>query len=167
MSLRPSEVPPLDAPLDAPFVEPALDAATTGCGPSMAMGGAVIPCGVICSYGKNQTLANTYIITSRGMADLNGYGMLVNRTTNPPLGAAQVKAALSAVHQTKYNNVFSYEILVQGNDFDPEVCMNDMGVTDWTGKMASTKLLKDAYAEVHAACTAVYGSNYRMYSFKK
>ena len=162
MSLRPSsEAPRLEPPLEAPPVT------TTGCGPSAAFGGAVIPCGVICCYGSSQTLASTYIITSRGMGELNGSGMLVNRTTNPPRGAAQVKMALSAVHPTKYDNVFSYEILVQGEDFDPKVCMNDMGVEDWTDQMNTNELLKEAYAEVHAACTALYGSHYTMYSFKK
>ena len=157
MSLRPSEAPPLEAP----------PVTTTGCGPSAAFGGAVIPCGVICCYGSSQTLASTYIITSRGMGELNGSGRLVNRTTNPPLGAAQVKMALSAVHPTKYGNVFSYEVIVQGEDFDPKVCMNDMGVEDWTDQMNTNELLEGAYAEVHAACTAAYGSNYTMYSFKK
>jgi hypothetical protein len=164
MSLRPSEAPPLEAPppppLDAPVV------ATTGCGPSAAFGGAVIPCGVLCCYGSSQTLASAYIITSRGMGELNGSGMLVNRTSNPPRGATQVKTALSAVHPTKYHNVYSYQILVQGEDFDPRVCMDDMGVEDWTGQMTGGGLDK-AYAEVHAACTAAYGSNYAMYSFKK
>ena len=162
MSLRPSsEAPLLEAPLEAPPVT------TTGCGPSAAFGGAVIPCGVICCYGKGQTLGSTYIITSRGMNQLNGSGRLVNRTGNPPRGATQVKAALSAVHPTKYRNVYSYEVLVQGEDFDPKVCMKQMGVKDWTGKMTATELLGEAYAEVHTACTAAYGSHYTLYSFKK
>ena len=161
MSLRPSEAAQLEPPLKAPPVT------TTGCGPSAAFGGAVIPCGVICCYGSSQTLGSTYIITSRGMHQLNGSGTLVNRTNNPPRGATQVKAALSAVHPTKYRNVYSYEVLVQGEDFDPKVCMNDMGVTDWTGKMTTNELLGAAYAEVHAACTAAYGSQYTLYSFKK
>ena len=161
MSLRPSEAPRLEPPLDAPPVT------TTGCGPSAAFGGAVIPCGVICCYGSSQTLASTYIITSRYMHELNGSGMLVNPKGSLPFGAARVKTALSAVHPTKYDNVFTYEILVQGEDFDPKVCMNDMGVEDWTSQMAVNEKLEEAYAEVHAACTAAYGSNYTLYSFKK
>ena len=165
MSLRaaeeaPSPVAPLAPPPRPPVVP-------TGCGPSVAMGGAVILCGVICCYGKGQTLGSTYIITSRGMRQLNGSGRLVNRTGNPPRGATQVKAALSAVHPTKYRNVYSYEVLVQGEDFDPKVCMKQMGVKDWTGKMAANELLGAAYAEVHTACTAAYGSHYTLYSFKK
>ena len=163
MSLRAAEEAPV-APLAPPPRPPVVP---TGCGPSAAFGGAVIPCGVICCYGSSQTLGSTYIITSRDMHQLNGSGRLVNRTGNPPRGATQVKTALSAVHPTKYRNVYSYEILVQGDDFDPKVCMNDMGVEDWTGKMTVNELLGAAYAEVHTACTAAYGSHYTLYSFKK
>ena len=162
MSLRPSEAPSPDAPLVEP---PDAAVTTTGCGPSATFGGAIIPCGVICSYGS-QTLGSTYIITSRGMGELNGAGMLVNRTGNPPRGALKVKTALSAVHPSKYRNVYSYEVLVQGEEFDPQVCMNDMGVEDWTARMTGGGL-DEAYAEVQAACTAEYGSKYTMYSFKK
>lgn len=147
-----------------------LEGVATGCGPSEAFGGKIIPCGVICCRGKpsRQTLGNTYIVTSRTMADLNGDNQLHNGLDLVTVPALEVKSVLNTALQVeKYKNVYTYKVGLQGNTFDVEAEMRKMGVEDWTSQMTGHGL-DEAFSKVHEVCALHYGQgNYTLRSFLK
>ena len=169
MSVRP-EVEALGAleaaeALGAPPVALAAALATTGCGYNAYIG-AIMPCGMIVSYGDG-TMEHAYIVTTKAMSTLDSAGdRLVKLTpssmTNPMM--AVQKAINGVAGRMMYGNVYGYQPGVHGKKMRPMKELKRMGGTRFSTDSGKAHA---AFAPVRAALDDAYtAGGYTMTAFR-